>query len=198
MCHLLETIQLNDGILKNMEFHTQRFNHARKKLLGIDKEIDLSKLILIPENKKKGLYRCRVTYSKNIKKIEFLNHTFLTVRTLKLVHDNNIDYQFKYADRIHLDTLYQKRGNFDDIIIVKNGCITDSYTANILLFDGKLWFTPSSPLLEGTQRKRLLEEGKIIEKEIKLSNLQKYQLIGLINAMQDMDNMPKIPFSNVY
>ncbi|MBN1984735.1 MAG: hypothetical protein JW761_00460, partial [Prolixibacteraceae bacterium] len=59
------------------------------------------------------------------------------------------------------------------------------------------WWTPDTPLLEGTQRERLLKQGKIRVCRITPENLSKYIKVGLINAMQDLENMPRIAMENI-
>lgn len=194
---LLETIKCKDGKLFNLEFHQVRFDDARKEYFECSDKIILSEIIQIPPQFKKGLFRCRVSYSSSVNKIEFLPHQYKKIKSLKLIEDNSIDYQFKYSDRKKLNELYEKRGDCDDILIIKNACITDSFTANPVFFDGNKWWTPDSPLLPGTQRSKLLLEGKISECRITLSDLSKYSKVGLINALQDMAQMPVISIKNI-
>ncbi|MFV0268328.1 MAG: aminotransferase class IV, partial [Draconibacterium sp.] len=116
---------------------------------------------------------------------------------LQVVKNDTIDYAYKYADRENLTELFNQRGDCDDILIVKNNCITDSYTANPVFFDGKEWWTPDTPLLPGTQRARLLSEGQLKVCRITLDDLEKYSKIGLINALQDLENMPLMDVANI-
>ncbi|MBN2773768.1 MAG: aminotransferase class IV [Prolixibacteraceae bacterium] len=197
MSPLLETIKLKDGKLYNLAFHNRRFNEARKNYFGIENWKNLEKFISIPPDKIKGLFRFRITYSPEIEKIEFILHLNREVRSLKLIEDSLIDYRFKYADRNRLQKLFDLRENCDDILIVKNGCITDSFTANPVFFDGEKWWTPDTPLLPGTQRARYLEEGKISECRITTSDLNKFQKAGLINALWDLEDMPAIEINNI-
>lgn len=194
---LIETIKCSNGRLQNLSYHQNRFNLVRKELFGVTELISLDSAIQIHESAFVGLFRCRVLYSKEIEKIEFLPHTYRPVNSLKLVEDNRIDYHLKYADRERLTQLFHERSNCDDILIVKNGCITDSYTANPIFYDGATWWTPDTPLLPGTQRARLLEEGKIKGCRITPGDLMKYTKVGLINAMQDLESMPVIPISEI-
>ena len=60
------------------------------------------------------------------------------------------------------------RQDKDDILIVKNGLLTDTSIANIALYDGNDWYTPLHPLLKGTKRAELLDKGVLKEKEIKI------------------------------
>lgn len=198
MSPLIETIQCNDGNLQNMRFHQARFNHTRKKIFGFTRTINLANVIKIPDECKTGLYRCRIIYTETIDKIEFIPHQYRPINRLKLVEDNTVDYQFKFADRKRLNRLFAKRGQCDDILIIKNGCITDSLIANVVFFDGCKWWTPDTPLLHGTQRARLIEETRIIPGRITPENLAGFQKAGLINAMQDLKRMPVILIENIF
>ena len=195
--YLFETIKCLDGVLYNLPFHNFRLNKGRAEQFSQTKEIELENFIKVPENYQKGLFRCRVFYAAEIKNPEFITHQCREIKSLKLVEDNKIDYRFKYADREKLQNLFDKRENCDDILIVKNGFITDSLTANPVFFDGAKWWTPSSPLLPGTQRARLLHEKKISECRITPADLHKYQMVGLINAMQNLEEMPMIMSENI-
>ena len=198
MCLLFETIKCSNGKLFNMEFHQARLEKACVEYFGISAEIKLIERIEIPDFAKTGLFRCRVTYTSQIEKIEFLPHQYREIKSLKLVEDNEIDYHFKYAERERLQQLFGNRGDCDDIIIVKNGCVTDSFAANLVFFDGEQWWTPDSPLLAGTQRKKLLTEGKIVECRITTSDISKYSKVGLINALNDFNEMPLIDIANIF
>lgn len=194
---LLETIKCLDGKLSNIEEHNERFNRSRRRCFNAGKEIHLQDVIEIPGSAKNGLFRCRITYSEKIEKIEFIPHHYREIKTLKLVEGNHIEYGFKFAYRKALDNLFEQRGDCDDILIVKSGLITDSYTANTVFFDGAKWWTPNTPLLAGTQRSRLLGEKKIFECTISPEDILKYTLVGLINAMWDLEELKPIPVANI-
>ena len=68
-------------------------------------------------------------------------------------------------------------------IIVRRGLLTDTSIANIALFDGKDWFTPKLPLLRGTCRTALIDNGIIKEKDIRPEELSSYSFVRLFNAM---------------
>lgn len=198
MYQLLETIKCTEGRLENLEFHQARFSLARKLKFNTNDEILLEQLIQIPDFAKTGLFRCRVIYGRQIERIEFIQHTYRSITSLKLIEDNNIDYHFKYTDRKKLELLFEKRGNCDDIIIVKNGLLTDSFAANLVFFDGEKWLTPDTPLLPGTQRARLLQTGKISATRITPIDLSGFQKAGLINAMNTLNNMPTIGIEKIF
>lgn len=198
MSQLLETIKCKDGKLFNLEFHQARFDQARKIFFKNNDKILLSEAIEITKEFKTGLFRCRIVYTNTINKIEFIAHHLRKVKSLKIVEDNKIDYRFKYSDRKRLNELYKKRNDCDDILILKNGYISDSFTANPVFFDGKEWWTPDTPLLPGTQRARLINENKIFVCRIMRKDLSKYQKVGLINAMWNLEEMPEISIDNIF
>ncbi len=194
---LIETIKSLNGELYNLPYHQSRFNLVRKNFLGCTDTVLLKDQIQVPEECKNSLFKCRVLYSEQIEKIEFLPHEYRTIQCLQVVKNDTIDYAYKYADRENLTELFKQRGDCDDILIVKNNCITDSYTTNPVFFDGNEWWTPDTPLLAGTQRARLLSEGKLKVCRITLDDLGKYSKIGLINALQDLENMPLMDVENI-
>jgi 4-amino-4-deoxychorismate lyase len=79
--------------------------------------------------------------------------------------------------------LHKQKGNADDVLIIKNNEVTDTSFANVIFFDGNRWVTPKHPLLPGTQRAFLLENGIISEAVIKFSDIPAFQKIRIINAM---------------
>nr|WP_319999755.1 aminotransferase class IV [uncultured Draconibacterium sp.] len=194
---LLETIKCKDGKLYNLKYHQARFDVSRMKFFPNAPKQKLKELIKIPANCQEGLFRCRVVYAEQVEKIEFLPHQYRSINTIRLIEDNSIEYGNKYAYRKQLQYLYEQRGDCDDILIVQNNCITDSFTANPIFFDGKKWWTSDTPLLPGTQRARLLAENKISGCHITINDLPRFKKIGLINALQDMDDMPVLPLERI-
>lgn len=198
MSLLLETIKCRDGQLDNLSFHQKRFSRSISEYFRTDKEISLREVIHIPPACRTGLFRCRVLYSTKIQKIEFHPHHYRKIRSLKLIEASAIEYPYKFADREKLNALFSRRADGDDILIVKNGCITDSFTANVVFFDGCRWWTPDTPLLPGTRREQLIEEGKISVCRISISDLVRYTKAGLINAMQGLEEMPVVQMKHIF
>ncbi|WP_163714115.1 aminotransferase class IV family protein [Mangrovibacterium lignilyticum] len=197
MCQLLETIKLENGRLFNLKYHNRRMNEARQELFVGCTPVELENEIQVPEDCLNGLYRCRVLYAERIEKIEFIPQHVRSFSSLKLVTHDTIDYHFKYAERSTLNELFAQRGNADEIIIVKNGEITDCTIGNLVFFDGQKWLTPTHPLLNGTQRQKLLETDEIQEKTIHPTDLSSYQKAGIINAFFDLGNMPIIEIEKI-
>jgi len=198
MSLLVETIRVEDGNLINVRYHNERMISSLRDLFNSSREIDLKKLIQVPDFAGKGIFKCRIEFDTEIRKIEFIPYMIKPVRSLKLVEDNDIDYRYKFADRNAIERLMEKRGDCDDIIIIKNGYLTDSSYANLVFLNrsGK-WLTPSLYLLPGTRRARLLTEGKITETPISVSDLKSYKVVRLINAMIGICDTQGIPVRNI-
>jgi len=197
MSLLVESMKLRDGQIQNLEYHQNRLNRSMDEICPGKKHIDLSGEIVIPENCRKGLFKVRVLYSDTIEKIEFAAYTFRTIQSLKIVRHESVDYHLKYADRAVLQELFARRGNCDDIIIVKNGLVTDSFAANLVFFNGENWVTPDLPLLKGIKRQYLLDNGIITAKKIREDDLKSFQKAGLVNAMIDFEKMPVISIEKI-
>jgi 4-amino-4-deoxychorismate lyase len=198
MSPLVESIKLQDGKLSNLGYHQNRMNDALAELFPEARAIELAKVISIPENCSSGIFKVRVLYGPIVETVEIEPYHFRTIQSLRVVHHKSIDYHLKYTDRQILQELFAKRGDADDIIIVKNGLVTDAFAANLIFFDGQKWITPKSPLLKGTQRQFLLEQGIISEQEIMESDLPSFQKVGLINAMVSFEEMPVVPVEKIY
>lgn len=189
MCLFIETIRIENGAVKNLKFHERRMRNTMKRFFPECDVPDLSSVIECPK-RYDGRTRCRIVYGENIEEVEYLPYKIRKVEYLQAVECNSIDYSYKYEDRNNLNRLYYLRGECDDVLIIRNGLITDTSIANVALLNyyGK-WETPTTPLLKGTMRSYLLNRGIIKEKEIKFSSLHTYRKICLFNAM--------IPFGEV-
>ena len=198
MCPFVESLKLKDGMIQNLDYHTERLNRSRKEFYPEAEDINLKNLLIIPEKYKSGLYKVRILYGRTIDKIKFESYIFRTVKSLKVVHHGSIDYHLKFTDRQILQELFAQRADCDDIIIIKNGFVTDSFAANLLFFDGDKWYTPTTPLLKGTKRQFLLDRGFIAEKEIREEDIKTYQKVGLINALIDIEEMPDVPVEMIF
>ena len=70
-----------------------------------------------------------------------------------MIDNDDICYPYKYTDRDNINRLIELRGDCDDILIIKNGMVTDSSYANVVFRDlNGNWVTPSTFLLPGTIR----------------------------------------------
>ncbi len=176
----LETIKVENGKIFNLSYHQLRVDCALTKgNLYLDKILDIPK--------EQGLFRCRVIYDEDGYEVEYYPYSKRKIERLKLVYDDKVVYDKKYFNRDDLERLFSQKDLADDVLIVKNGLISDTTIANCaFLYNGE-WLTPKEPLLFGTTRSRLLYEGKIKEVEIGVDDILKFDAMALMNAMIDFD-----------
>ncbi|WP_281639373.1 aminotransferase class IV [Capnocytophaga sputigena] len=187
----IESIKLFNGDICHLAYHQERvcrtFSHffPSEKILSLQESISKIALPAI------GKYKIRIVYNQKDYTIQVLPYQLKPINTIKCVNADEYDYSYKFLNREFLNTLKQTSGA-DEVIFLKNGKVTDSSYANIIFFDGIQWFTPSTFLLNGTCRQRLLNEGKITEAPIHYTDIYNFQQIGFINAMLDMGefNLP--------
>ncbi|MEI6683296.1 MAG: aminotransferase class IV [Bacteroidota bacterium] len=198
MSLLFETIRFCDGVPQHAGWHERRMNRSRLETRPGADMLHIGEVFKVPPEFGHGEARCNIVYDSEIREITFSRYEKRSIRSLKLVPCDTIDYHLKFSDRRRLETLLSLRGNCDDIIIVKNGLLTDTSFSNILLFDGVRWITPATPLLPGTCRERLLSEGKITEGEITPEELERFSGVKLINALREPSEEMMIPISQIF
>ena len=187
----LETIKIFDGEVYNISYHQKRYENVLRSL-GKTEFHTLSTYINPSED---GLYRCRLIYTlSNTIEVSYHSYTKRNIKSLKIIEDNTLNYSQKALNRDELTALYERRADCDDILITQNGLITDTSIANIAFYNGLDWLTPKMPLLKGTTRARYLQEKKIIESDIKVSDIEKFSKVALLNAMIDFDIITDISF----
>ena len=177
---LFETIRIEDGIAHHLKYHNIRLNSSRKKLFGTQDTIDLADYLMdIPTS---GLYRAKVIYGNDI-----LNTTYYPYKAKEIggisLKESAINYAHKYTDRDDIDALLDSASGYDEIIMVRDGLLTDTTIANIALRQDGIWYTPAKPLLHGTTRARLIDEGHIKPRDITYCNIDSYDALALMNAM---------------
>lgn len=181
MCLFVESIKIKDREIQNITLHNERLNKTRFEALRQTSHIDLRNILTdLPEVT--GIYKCRVLYRENIEKIEYIPYTQPNINSIKVIVADNIEYSHKYSNRESINSLKKDIAE-DDIIIIKNGVVTDCSFTNIAFFDGLLWYTPNTPLLKGTKRELLLRNKVIFERQIKAEDIHSYKSVRLFNAM---------------
>src|SRR5690606_27700662 len=99
MSRLIESICLIDGEFRNLEYHLSRMEISREKLFNLKEEIDLKKLIEIPQEYINGKFKCTIFNDREIKSVEFLPYQMKAIKSITLYEDSSIDYRFKYEER---------------------------------------------------------------------------------------------------
>lgn len=196
MSRFLESIAIVDGQIQRLPWHQRRVDQALNAFYK-DATLDLYAVIQKNAALQPGTVKCRVLYDSDSYDVQFSQYSPRDIKTLKLVENNDIDYPFKFADRTAINNAFDQRGDCDDILIVKNGRIMDSSIANIALRRDEKWFTPREPLLRGTMRDYLLENGVLAEANIGVRDLPSFHGYKLINALLAFAS-DEFPVSNIH
>jgi chorismate binding enzyme len=183
MHQFVETIRIEGGKAMNLPLHEARMNATRAHFAPHVAPISLQKwLDSAPLSDER--IKARVVYDVDgVCETTFQTYKRREIQWLRMVEDNNISYTFKSTDRHELDRLLALRDGCDEVLIVKNGLITDTSFTNVAFFDGHKWLTPAQPLLNGTMRQWLLQRGELTEAQITPASLASFQRIMLFNAM---------------
>lgn len=179
MTDTFETIKIEDGVAQNIKYHQDRLERTIYKLYGKRSNISLASVI---EPKEQNIQRCKIIYNREITSIQYSSYSPKIVKNLKIINAN-IDYEYKYCDRSKFENLSNQHKEFDDIIISQNGLLTDTTIANIAFLENSQWITPKTPLLYGTTRARLIDDGFLIEKDIRPSDISNFNGFAIMNAM---------------
>lgn len=198
MYPFLETIKIDRGEVKNLQLHQQRMDLTLKSLRNAPNPFSLKDRIFCPMEWAEGIVKCRVLYDLDGIAITYDPYFKRSLRSFKLIEGDQISYSYKYADRSAIDQLFASRGACDDIIMTKNGLVTDASMANLVFRKNRWLYTPASPLLAGTKRKQYLQEGRIRPMEIRVSEMKEYDAFKCINAMLDLEDTDWLPISCIY
>ena len=183
MYRFLETIKLLNGNFFRLPLHQQRVNRAFAQCYRKTKVPNLISIIQNSDFPLKGLYKCRILLDKKDFKIEFEPYLRKEILSLQLINTHIQTFNYKPADRSAYQQAFKLRKNYDDVLLVRDGLITDTSYANIAFFDGVNWITPEIPLIYGVNRASLLAEQKIVALPVKISDLSNFQFFRLFNAM---------------
>lgn len=184
----IEVLKVKNGVFINPQPHFERIFRTTLHFFSQPLAVKLTDN-MVPTYLRSGVVKCRIVYSKQVISIDFEPYTMRNIRSLAIIESDTIDYSYKYRNRDAINELLSEQGDCDDILIVKNSLVTDTSYSNVVFkdLDGAL-YTPKSTLLAGTKRRKLLAEGIIKEKEIRVNDIKSYLGVYLINAMIDIED----------
>jgi 4-amino-4-deoxychorismate lyase len=188
MYPLFESIKVQNRQIINSDYHDQRIKHSFKTLFGLKCNWKINNIIRLPDELDNETYKCRFEYNETSFKFSFEKYKYRKINSLLLKNDDQIEYDLKYTDRSCFERLKTGCQPDQDILIVKNGLITDTSFSNVCLWDEANWITPKRPLLKGIMRQKLINEDKIVVADIPKNEIRLYKKVVLINAMMDLEN----------
>lgn len=195
----VETIKIKGGEAQAIAYHQERMERTLRQffpsLCNATSMPSLEKLVAPTADM--DFYKARVVYGEQgVKDITYAAYAMREIRSLQVVENDAITYDYKSADRSSLNALVAQKGDCDEIIIVKHGLLTDTSFTNLAIYDGNHWITPKRPLLLGTKRAALLDKGIIQEADITLNDLRNAVKVSLFNAMIEFGER-EVPIGNV-
>jgi len=186
MFSFLETICVENGLLKNLPYHQKRVNDTFESIYPGLASFDLNETLGKQTIPSSGIYRARVIYEEQMKSIEFIPYQEKKISSLKIINTGEFDYGFKWADRSYFEHVLSENKEADEVIFELEGKIQDCTIANLAFFKNGIWYTPKNPLHWGTTRARLMDENKIQETDILVDELSSYSHICLINVFREL------------
>jgi 4-amino-4-deoxychorismate lyase len=193
MSQFFESIRVKDGIAENLGFHQLRVDRTLKAFDASNHSVELAKIVqelILPVE---GLFKLRVSFDLNGNhQSAFTPYHYKQIQNFALVDIKGYRYDYKFSNRDWINEALTQSGK-DEIVMHDGGLIKDCSYTNIVFFDGANWFTPATPLLEGTQRAKLIQEGIIIAKALHVNDIHSFKKFKCINAMihwEDAINYP--------
>lgn len=192
----IESIRIENRLPSLLEFHQERvtktFSHfGKEKAVFYLKNILQSMEISTDE-----VYKLRILYDlEGNWDTELVPYSISETKSFQLMENPSIDYSYKYENRDIFLEMKQK-STADEIILTKNGNITDTSFSNLIFLKNGQWHTPKTYLLNGVQRRFLLKNNLIKETEIHTENLREFTHFKLINAMRGLsEENPSFPIA---
>jgi 4-amino-4-deoxychorismate lyase len=187
MSQFFESIRVKDGIAENLGFHQTRVNKTLKafdaSIISIDLASIVQQLVLPAE----GLIKLKISYDLNGNhQSAFTPYQYKQIQNFALVDIKGQSYNYKFSNRDWINEALIQSGK-DEIVMHDGGLVKDCSYTNIVFYDGVNWFTPAAPLLEGTQRAKLINEGVIQPKALYVQDIPNFKQFKCINAMLNWD-----------
>ena len=183
MSQFFESIRVKDGIAENLGFHQLRVNKTLQAFGASSHSIELTSIVHQLVLPAEGLFKLKISYDLNGNYHSvFTPYQYKQIQNFALVDIKGQSYDYKFSNRDWINEALAQSGK-DEMMMHDAGFIKDCSYTNIVFFDGANWYTPYSPLLEGTQRAKLIQEGIIITKALHVDELPNFQKFKCINAM---------------
>ncbi|MCK5820259.1 MAG: aminotransferase class IV [Bacteroidales bacterium] len=197
MSLLLESIRINQGKPDNLSAHEERISRSQLALEGIRQLPPLEKIFKSTPPPNTRLLKARIVYNSDMYKIDYHEYSRAIIKSLQVCQEKSIYYPHKFANRRRLNNLKKTFPKYTEALIVIGNRITDTTFTNLAFWNGKKWLSPMYPLLPGTRRASLINQGLIELHDIQLSQLMDFEKVRLFNAMMPWDEAIEISISQV-
>ena len=193
MSRFIETIEVTCGIAPLLSLHQRRVEEtfaAFHKPCSLDLHQFMNQL---PSNQAKSKWRVVYDLEGGFE-FSFTKYEKRSHEKFLIIEAPEINYQYKGEDRSMLNQ-YKSANKEVEPLFTQEGWLTDSTYSNLIFKQGNAWYTPSTHLLNGVQRRYLLESGRIKERPIHRDDLVNYSHFALINALNSIDHAVQYPLS---
>lgn len=183
---LFESICFQENEFPLLNYHLERMHRTCRFLFSSSFQKEKELLTTLQGIHSNTKMKVRVEYDEKHFKVSSSIYHPKNILAVSLLLKEDIIYPYKTTNR---DVFLQYQQEHKEVVFVKNGCLTDTTFSNIALWNGEEWHTPESPLLHGTRRQCLLENKKIKERKITLSEMERYHTLSFINGMLDLGEL---------
>ena len=205
----IETFMVRDGKLQAGDLHHERmlrtlsdwgsepsqplFQSLLSDTPWLEVETYLTKQPLLPATTYRLTLEYDLTKIRAIRLIPYQRRSISKLRPIRL--PENFNYNYKYADRSFFERVKATLpADGEPLFVREDGTITDTSFTNVLIETEEGYFTPTHPLLKGTQREYLLRCGQITEHdELTLSTISCARSLLLINALLPLEEAIRLP-----
>ena len=194
----IETLRIQDGQPRHLDYHAERMRSTAQHFGFTAPTLPHDIEARLPDDLHSGTVRCRVLYDHTLREITFTPYRKRRIERLIAVDAGAMDYAFKYADRSPLARPQIPLAETDELLFIRDGCVTDTSYTNLILRRGDELVTPDTFLLDGTCRRRLLRTGRVRTARVRLSDLPAYDELLLVNAMMPLDEAIRLPISALH
>lgn len=183
----LESVAVYDGQAPLLPYHQARVDRTFAAFYPQQKPLDLLRLWK-KTNFPTGKVKWRIPYNVRKAAPQIKPFPERNIEQLQIVVDDTIEYAYKFTERDRLDALFDQKGDdADEVLILRNGLLTDAYYYNVVVKLGDKLLTPRKPLLPGVMRAYCLGEGLIQPADIRLEDLAEAKGVYLINALHPLE-----------
>jgi len=183
----LESIGVYEGQAPLLPYHQERVDRTFAAFYPGQKPLDLLELWQ-QTNFSPEKVKWRIAYNAHEHNAEILSFPNRNIERLQVVQDDTIEYAYKFTERESLDALYANKSDVaDEILIIRNGLLTDAYYYNIVVKTESGLLTPRTPLLAGVMRAYCLEKEQVQLADIRMNDLKNSEGIYLINSLHPLE-----------
>ncbi|MGM0626210.1 MAG: aminotransferase class IV [Bacteroidota bacterium] len=186
MYRFIESIRIENGEAPLLFWHQKRLTACMRQFFPGIGPHSLESLVSRYRDIKQP-HKLRIVYDRSIREISCTPYYPGRIEKFHLADAGAVSYDWKYADRSIFQEIKKGFPESDELILVKDGLVTDTSYANLAFHRGGYWYTPALPLLRGVRMTYLIKKGMLHPRSIPVDTLRHYDKFCQINAMLPID-----------